>query len=278
MVISTKKIAFAKLVAAGNDFVLIDNRVYRISSQARLKELALCMCDRKFGIGADGLLVLERSKVADVKMRIFNADGSEAEMCGNGARCFAYEFSGPRSWGKVFLVSLETKAGIVKGQVKDDEVRINLTVPKGLKLDIPLLVNGRKIKVNFIDTGVPHVVIFVQALETIDVQTLGRLIRYHRHFAPAGTNVNFVEVLSPGSIKIRTYERGVEAETLACGTGSTAAALVTSLRLEQDTDKINVHTASREVLKVHFEKIGKGFRNVWLEGKARLVYRGEYYV
>ncbi len=275
MVVKNRKIIFAKLVGAGNDFILIDNRVCRITTSDQLKDLARKMCNRKLGVGADGLLVLEKSKVADLKMRIFNADGSEAEMCGNGARCFAYYFSGVKKTGKDFLLALETKAGIVKARVNADNVRINITQPKDLKLGIPLKVSGRTIKVNFINTGVPHAVIFVEALDQIDVKGLGREIRYHRFFAPAGTNVNFVEVLSFDSIKIRTYERGVEDETLACGTGSVAAALVAGVKMAQKINKINMHTAGGEVLKVDFIKTEHGFKDVWLEGKARLVYRGE---
>ena len=289
MIIKNKKIRFAKLVAAGNDFVLIDNRVCRITSSAQLRDLARKMCDRKFGAGADGLLVLEKSKVADLKMRVFNADGSEAQMCGNGARCFAYYLSGGEKAGKDFFLVLETIAGIVNARVNADNVRINITQPMNLKLDVPLKVSGRAIKVNFINTGVPHAVIFVEGLEQIDVQGLGREIRRHRYFSPAGTNVNFVEVLRADSLKIRTYERGVEDETLACGTGSIAAALVASVKAAGKINKINVRTAGGEILKVYFTPLdskhlteftrtGLGFKDVWLEGKAGLVYRGEYYV
>ncbi len=278
MVVKNRKIMFVKLVGAGNDFILIDNIVCRITTSDQLKDLARKMCNRKLGAGADGLLVLEKSKVADLKMRVFNADGSEAQMCGNGARCFAYYFSGVKKTGKDFLLALETKAGIVKARVNADNVRINLTQPKNLKLGIPLKVSGRTIKVNFINTGVPHAVIFVEGLKEIDVFELGREIRYHRFFAPAGTNVNFVEVLSLDSIKIRTYERGVEDETLACGTGSVAAALVSGVKIGSKINKIKVRTAGGEVLKVNFIKTEHGFKDVWLEGKAGLVYRGEYYV
>ena len=175
-------------------------------------------------------------------------------------------------------MTLETKAGLVKARVKGDNVRINITPPKGLKLEIPLIVSGRCIKANFVNTGVPHTVIFVQGLDKIDVNALGREIRYHRHFAPAGTNVNFVEILNPDTIQIRTYERGVEAETLACGTGSIAGALIASLKIKEDINKIKVRTAGGEILKVDFMHSKSGFSDVWLEGKVRLVYKGEYYV
>jgi len=289
-----RKIKFAKLVGAGNDFVLIDNRVDKITSPAQLRKLACEMCDRKFGVGADGLLVLENSKSADLKMRIFNADGSQAQMCGNGVRCFAFYFSSAELKKKKSSLVLETLAGKVKAHVNGDNIRINLTQPKDLKLGISLKVRGRIIKVNFIDTGVPHAVIFVEGLEQIDVKNLGREIRYHNYFAPAGTNVNFVEVINFDTIKVRTYERGVEDETLACGTGVAAAALITALTAGAEAEKVNplrngipqcrisngvnAHTAGGEVLKVYFTRAGQAFRDVWLEGKAKLVYRGEYYV
>lgn len=278
MIIKNKKINFVKLVGAGNDFVFIDNRICRITSLAQLKDLARKMCERKFGVGADGLLVLEKSGIADSKMRIFNADGSEAQMCGNGARCFAYYLSGGKQPGKLLSLAMETKAGIVKAHVNGDNVKINITRPKSLKLGIPLKVSGRAIKVDFVNTGVPHTVIFVEGLDKIDVKSLGREIRYHRFFAPAGTNVNFVEIMGPDSIKIRTYERGVEDETLACGTGATAAALIAGYKISEQADKFNVYTAGGEILKIYFTRVGKTFKDVWLEGRAKLIYRGEYYV
>jgi diaminopimelate epimerase len=273
-----KKINFVKLVGAGNDFVLLDNRIYRFGSSRYLAGLAIKICDRKFGAGADGLLVVEESRSQDLRMRIFNSDGSEAQMCGNGARCFAYFISRlDHARGKSYL-SLETKAGPVKAEVNGDSVRINITVPKDLRLAIPLKLSGRLVKVDFINTGVPHAVVFVEGLTQIDVFGLGRQIRYHRAFGPAGTNADFVEVINDDSIRIRTYERGVEAETLACGTGSVAAALLTAVKLAKKIDKMNVHTAGGEVLKVYFNQEGNKFRDVWLEGKAALVYRGEYFM
>ena len=172
---------------------------------------------------ADGMLILEKSKKADLSMRIFNADGSEAKMCGNGARCAAL-LSGKKS------VSLSTGAGIINANVMGSCAKIQITEPKNIKLDIPLKINSRLIKVNFIDTGVPHVVVFVNGIEKIDVDNIGQSIRNHVKFSPAGTNVNFVQILGRNLIQIRTYERGVEGETLACGTGSTASAVIFALK------------------------------------------------
>ena len=261
-----KKIKFSKMVASGNDFILADV----CAKDSSLKSLAQNICDRKFGIGADGLLSLEKSKVADIRMRIFNADGSEAQMCGNGARCTAL-YTGRKN------TKIETKAGIIEAQVKGDNVRIKLTNPKDIELGVPLTVNGRKLKVNFVDSGVPHVVIFVQGLDKIDVPNIGRSIRYHKKFAPRGVNVNFIETLSADSLKIRTYERGVEDETLACGTGSVASAVIFALK-SNALNKINVHTRGQEILQVYFKKQGSKFNYVWLKGKARIVCQGVYYV
>ncbi|MCM8796438.1 MAG: diaminopimelate epimerase [Candidatus Omnitrophica bacterium] len=267
------KIYFTKMVASGNDFVLIDKNCRLPISNCRF--LAKKICAPKFGIGADGLLILEKSMVADVKMRIFNADGSEAQMCGNGARCVALYISRKFKKSTGCCLKIKTKAGIINAEVNKDNVRIKLTDPMELKPDIPIRLNNRILEVNFIHTGVPHAVVFVEGLEKIDVFNLGRHIRYHRQFKPAGTNVDFVEVINSHSIKVRTYERGVEGETLACGTGSVASALVTVYQLGiTDYGKINVYTQSREVLKVYFERQGDSFKNVWLEGRAKIVYTG----
>jgi len=259
---------FTKMAASGNDFVVARLKAKKQS----LATLARKVCDRKFGIGADGLLILEKSKRADIKMRIFNADGSEAKMCGNGARCVAL-LTGKKK------VSIETKAGIIASVVSNNNVKIKLTHPKGIKLDIPIKINSRPLKLNFINTGVPHAVIFVEGIDKIDVVDLGRQIRYHKAFLPEGANVDFVEVLNNNSIKVRTYERGVEDETLACGTGAVAAVLLYAIRYTlYATQKVNVCTKSGEVLKVYFERKNNGFRNVWLEGRVSIVCKGVYYV
>jgi len=259
------KIKFAKMVASGNDFVVIDKK-----PAGNLCALTRALCDRKFGVGADGLLLISKVKNADLRMRIINADGSEAEMCGNGARCAAL-FSGKKK------AKMLTLAGLINTRVCGSQVKIQLTDPKSIKLDIPLKVNGRPIKVNFINTGVPHVVVFVNGLEKMDVDSIGRLIRWHIKFAPAGTNVNFVEVDEGNLIRVRTYERGVEGETLACGTGSTASALIFALK-NNLKGLVRVKTQSGEVLKIHFNRENDVFKDVWLEGSAKIAYKGEYYV
>jgi diaminopimelate epimerase len=261
-----QKINFTKIVASGNDFVISELK----APTAKLKGLAQKVCDRKYGIGADGLLVLEKSRVAEVKMRIFNPDGSEAQMCGNGARSTALYLKSRK-------VKIETKAGIIESEVNGDSVKIKLTEPSGVKLNLPIQVNQRTLRVNFINTGVPHTVIFAADLDKIDVVNLGRQIRYHKKFAPRGTNVDFVEILDNNFIKIRTYERGVEDETLACGTGAVAAALLSAIRYPLSARKrLNILTKSGEVLRVYFNREDNKFKNVWLEGKAKIVFKGEF--
>jgi diaminopimelate epimerase len=266
-----KKINFTKMVGAGNDFIVIWLSGY---SLVWLKKLARKMCDRKFGIGADGLLVLNKSKKADIAMSIFNADGSEAEMCGNGVRCIALYAS---KLLKVSSLNIKTKAGIIAAKIEGNIVKVKLSEPKNVKLNLPIKLSGRNLFVNFINTGVPHAVIFSADLDKIDVSAIGRLIRYHKVFSPKGTNVDFVEVSGKGSIKVRTYERGVEDETLACGTGSTASALIFALKTGVK-NKVNIQTQGGEVLKVYFKNNFNKLSDVWLEGKVNIVYKGEYNV
>ncbi len=269
-----KKIEFTKMVASGNDFIIINRHPSPVTRHPR--DFAKKICHRKYGIGADGLLVLEKIKTADVRMRIFNADGSEAEMCGNGARCAAFYVANRKPITEN-PITIETKAGIIQSVVNNGSIKIKLTDPKALRLGFSIKVNGRLMKVNFLNTGVPHVVIFVEGLDKIDVFNLGSLIRNHKQFKPFGTNVNFVEIINDNSIKIRTYERGVEDETLACGTGSVASALISAYHLPLITrGLINVYTKGGEVLKVYYIKEGDNFRDVWLEGKANIVYQGEF--
>ena len=276
MALRRRSISFTKMESGGNDFIIIDNRKKILPRP--LSKLAVNLCHRRFSIGADGLIVLERAEKADYKMRIFNPDGSEPGMCGNGARCLArFAFINGIASPKAIM---ETKAGNVEAWVKGRRVKVRLGNPSDMKMNfkIPLKPRGSQ-RVNFINTGVPHVVVFVPALEKVDVESLGRAIRYHRRFAPSGANVNFVTLQGRNSIFIRTYERGVEAETLACGTGAVAAALVSALQ-GKVFSPVEVHTRGGETLRVEYviEK-NKGeiekFKDVWLEGEVRVVYKGE---
>jgi len=281
----SRQIDFTKMVASGNDFIIIDNKKLRLPfNESRLLESVRKICNRKYGVGADGLLVIEKSKVADFKMRIFNPDGSEAEMCGNGIRCVALWANRPNTENYTEnyarpKLKIETKAGILETVVNRDLIKIKMTEPKDIRLDIPLNIKGKNYKVNFINTGVPHTVLFVNNLEKIDVKGLGRIIRFHRKFLPNGTNVDFVKIEDRENILIRTYERGVEDETVACGTGAVASTIISNIKYQKSKIekgcKINVHTQSGETLKVYFDKIEDKFKNIWLEGKAKIVFTGK---
>lgn len=265
-----KKIKFTKAVATGNDFIIVDNRSSGI--KMRLSALSRKMCRRKHSIGADGLLVMEASKIADFKMRIFNPDGSEAEMCGNGSRCIALyaitkKISGPK-------MTIETLAGVLDATVRGKTIKVKLTEPREIKWNFCLTIEKCPYHLNFVDTGVPHVVHFVDDLERIDVKNLGAHIRGHSEFSPEGTNADFVKVIDKHNIKIRTYERGVEDETLACGTGAVASAIIAA-ESERMPSPVTVETLGGEKLNVYFEMIGGEFKNVYLEGSAQLLYEGE---
>ncbi len=265
-----EKLNFTKMVGAGNDFILLDSKVK--GEGLRVKnycQLARKLCDRKTGIGSDGILVLEKSKIADFKMNVINSDGSIAEMCGNGLRCAVLFLGNKRK------VRVETKAGIYEGEITaKDRVKVKMQEPKDLRLNFPINVNGRKIKVNFINTGVPHTVVFVDGLDKIDVDAIGSAMRHHDEFKPKGTNVDFVEIMDDNNIKMRTYERGVEGETFACGTGAVASAIISRVKGEGLRVKINVHTLGG-ILKVEFQKIGNQIKNVYLEGEAKKVFTGQ---
>ena len=221
---------------------------------------------------SDGLLVIERSKVADFKMRIFNPDGSEAQMCGNGSRCIAL-YAASEKIAKTAM-TIDTRAGIVQASVRGEMVKVMMTEPKDIRWNFCLMIHECPYKLSFVNTGVPHVVHFVDDLDKIDVKSAGSSLRYHGEFSPAGTNADFVKVVDKRTIKVRTYERGVEDETLACGTGSVASALIAS-ETEKMASPVTVETRSGEKLKVYFDMIDGNFKNVYLEGSARLVFEGD---
>jgi len=263
-----KEIRFTKAVATGNDFVIVDNRS---SALKGLSALAKKLCDRKWSVGADGMLVIERSKKADFRIRIFNSDGSEAEMCGNGSRCVALYAA--RKAIAAMTMTIDTIAGILNASVSGDTVKIMLTEPKDIRWNFCLMIHKCPYKLSFVNTGVPHVVHFVDDLESVDVKNIGSHLRNHGEFAPEGTNADFVKVTGKNRIRVRTYERGVEDETLACGTGSVASALIAA-EAERMASPVTVETQSGEKLKVYFDKSGGDFKNVYLEGNAKLVYEG----
>jgi len=270
------KLTFEKMSGAGNDFVVIDNRNGRIVDGA---DLARRICDRHWGVGADGLLMLEQSPTAAYRMMYYNADGSFGGMCGNGGRCIAaYAVRAGIAPPRHEFDALDHLYG---AEVKTDSVRLTMKDPTKIKVGLVLPVAGMRLEVAFIDTGSPHAVVFVRktrkGVDGIDVQGLGSAIRTHRRFKPEGTNVNFVEIIDTNTLKIRTYERGVETETLACGTGAIASAIIAS-RIKGMRAPIAVFPRSQRRLIVDFEVEDESGRvsHVALEGPAETVFTGEF--
>jgi diaminopimelate epimerase len=260
---------FAKMNGAGNDFVLIDNR----SGALKLsRNQIVFLCDRHRGIGADGLLLVELATgAADFRMRYYNRDGGEAEMCGNGARCFSRFLD--RIAGPLPQISFETQAGIIRAEIDGELVKLAMSRPHSLVLNRSLDVGGVKLSTHFVNTGVPHVVTFVDDIDTTPVQAWGAEIRFHAAFCPHGTNANFVEELGPGKLAIRTYERGVEAETLACGTGVTAAGLIYAA-LSNAPGPVRIRVRGGDWLEVGFRVNGQEYDDVTLKGPADFTFDG----
>jgi diaminopimelate epimerase len=261
---------FTKMNGAGNDFMLIDNRSQKIKLT---RDQIVRICDRHRGVGADGLALLIpcASGKADWAWDFFNNDGSGAAMCGNCARCFARFVEKVTGSGRDF--TFETGAGIIAASFQGDRVTVSLTQPRDLKLEEKVSLSSGTQPIHSLNTGVPHAVLFVPDADAAMVQNLGREIRHHPHFAPKGTNVNFVQRLGAGSIRVRTYERGVEAETLACGTGVTASALI-SAKLHQFKSPVKVQVQSGDWLEVSFEQSNGQFSAVQLNGPADFVFEG----
>ena len=278
-------IKFIKMSASGNDFIVIDNREGQISDvSSQMSEFVKEICKRKLGVGADGVLLIEPSPKADFKMRIFNPDGGEVEMCGNGARCIAL-------WAKSKIknqkskIEIETGAGVLEAEVVSDDrvhpasqrgvrVKLKMSDPVDTRLNFKLLVDDKEYEVHSINTGVPHVVLFAEDLEKARVKELGKKIRYHQEFAPEGTNANFIKVRDEHSLDIRTYERGVEDETLACGTGACASAIISHL-LDKTKSPTKMYTKSGSILTIYFDSSDSKITNLYLEGDAKVIYKGE---
>jgi diaminopimelate epimerase len=264
-------IEFAKLSAAGNDFILIDNRKEIISS-ADYQNIAKKLCDRRYAVGADGLILIESSNTVDFKMKYFNSDGSHASMCGNGGRAiarFAYQIGAAKD-DMVF----ETDAGIVKAKIVGENiVRLNLYAPKDLKQNIKLKIENKECVVDFINTGVPHAVLFVDDAENTEVFKYGKIIRNLPEFAPDGTNVNFVQKTKDNTIIVRTYERGVEDETLACGTGIIASSILSVLK-GLVKSPVNIIARGGDKLRVSFNNENGKIDGVVLEGPAIIAFTG----
>jgi diaminopimelate epimerase len=269
-----KKIPFYKMQGSGNDFILIDNRRGVLNGK-NLRQVAINVCDRHYSVGADGLIVIVPSRRADFKWRFLNADGSEAEMCGNGSRCAARFARIKKIAGKE--LSFETLAGIIHAEVKKETVKVQLTGASDLRMNIAVRLSSGARTGHFINTGVPHLVYLSDRIDAEDVATIGRETRYLGLFKPAGTNVNFIQTAGPRKLRIRTYERGVEGETLACGTGSVAGALVAA-GLGLVTSPVQVTTRSGEKLEVSFLKKNDTFSELFLEGGAAVICEGNLYI
>jgi len=277
-----QRIHFYKMTGAGNDFIVIDNRKKLIDAD-HCQDLVRQACRHKLSVGADGMILIENDPEVDFKWRFFNADASEAEMCGNGARC-AVRFVNLTGIFQKPRMAFRTLAGIIRAELLGDRVKVQMTSPHDLRTDLKLEAEGQSFSVDFINTGVPHAVLFASGekeLDAVDVERWGHALRFHPYFQPAGTNVNFVCARDPHHLIVRTYERGVEGETLACGTGSIASSLIAAAR-GRAVSPVEVLTRGGESLAVYFEISGEKqnpsdarFKEVYLEGEARVAYEAD---
>ncbi len=267
-----KKIPFFKMNGSGNDFIIINNQENVVENliDIPIREFVKKVCTRGMSVGADGLILIEKDDEADFRWRFYNNDGGEVEMCGNGSRCAA-RFAYLNKLAPLEM-SFLTLAGTIKAQITGlNSVKVQLTQPKDYRENIEL--DGIELKASFINTGVPHIVYFVDSVEGIDLRNIGAKTRYHKEFEPEGTNVNFAEIIDESNIQLRTYERGVEDETLACGTGATASALVAILQ-NRAKSPVKVHTKSKKILTIYADVENGAIGNVFLEGDAMLTYIG----
>ncbi len=256
------KITFEKYHGAGNDFIIIDSRKNGITKLA--SSTISSLCDRHFGIGADGLIILRESEQFDFRMDYYNADGHPGSMCGNGGRCSA-AVAHEHGWITEKCV-FEASDGTHRAELLPDN-RVRLELRDVLK--VQQWQDGY-----FLDTGSPHLVLFRDDIDDMDVYTEGRVYRYHKEL-PAGANVNFVKIRE-GSIKVRTYERGVEAETMSCGTGVTASAIASALHFEKINPPVEIVTRGGELeVMFSFDENGSGIFGIFLTGEATKVFEGE---
>ncbi len=266
-------IHFQKWQGAGNDFIIINNlkgdKISLNPEQIRL------LCDRHFGIGADGLMLIGPSQDYDFEMIFFNNDGNPAEMCGNGGRCITAmaSESGLFSGKTTFLTTDGPHEAFV---VRENWIRLHMVdVEKIEQVTIPAFAPGAPVVGCLLNTGVPHLVVFVDDTEAVNVESAGRMLRYLDQFAPAGTNVNFCKA-NGSDLQVRTYERGVEGETLACGTGNVACALAAEWSYNNGFTSYDSRTLGGP-LKISFSREEEEqFTDVWLEGPAVKVFEGSF--
>ncbi|MCE2983534.1 MAG: diaminopimelate epimerase [Parachlamydia sp.] len=261
------RIPFAKYAGCGNDFIIFDGR------KSPLPPFPIpSLCNRHRGIGADGVIIIENSLQAHAKMRIFNADGSEAEMCGNGIRCLIHSLFSKGGCPPACLI--ETAQGVLKGKIENASISIEMGNPQDVLWDIPFEIEKRTYRMHSLNTGVPHAVFFVEHLSQINLKSFGPYVRFHSFWQPKGTNVSFAEKRGDGQFAIRTYERGVESETLACGTGATAVALAASYEFNLQAP-LSIMTESGESLQIDFKGKGGQFSEVVMKGPVQFIYNGE---
>lgn len=266
-----KNIPFTKMEGCGNDFIIIDNRSNILKEEEKGK-FAKQVCQRKFSVGADGLMLVEQSGDFDFKFRLFNSDGSEPEMCGNGARCLA-KYSYEKGIVKAKMV-FETLAGPIKAEIFDNEVGIKFP-----DINADDITSNKQIQVdntcydyNYVFMGVPHVIIYTNNTNKEELFQIGKQIRYNKKFFPNGTNVNFIQINQDNSLAITTYERGTEQLCLACGTGSTAAAVI-SCHTKNIHSPVKVHNIGG-LLTIQFDYGNNIYSNITLIGNANIKAEG----
>ena len=266
-------INFTKMSGTGNDFIVIDHR-RPLLDKTEFSSFARSVCRRKFSVGADGLILLEDSDKADFCWQFYNADGSEAEMCGNGARCAArFAWKNKIAPAKMRFLTL---AGEIQAEVKDDLVKLAMTRPTAVSMARHIELGNESKDIYSINTGVPHAVCFVTDNKQTPVKEWGEIVRFHNLFQPAGTNANFVQITGLAELYVRTYERGVEDETMACGTGAVAAAVMAGL-LGRVTSPTKVMTSGGEFLTIYFtikNQEPAELTEIYLEGPAHFIYEG----
>ena len=276
--VTASDLSFLKMVGTGNDFVMIDNRdgIFPMENTRLVQKL----CDRRNGIGADGIILIENSPKNHFRMRIVNADGSEADMCGNGARCavrFAETLGVWNNTNPSFAatLSIETHAGELKAWIEKDGIRLNMGQPKDYRDVQKITLGEKKLDTYFVNTGVPHAVIFVDDVLSVPVSDWGKQVRHHSIFKPKGANCNFVQITGSQTIRVRTFERGVEEETFSCGTGTCAAAILAVLEKGLQWP-VTSTTLRNEQLKVDSKISAQNrFEDFFLIGPANICFSGK---
>ena len=265
------KIFFDKISGSGNDFIIVDNRSGYFNALDK-SDLAKMLCRRRVSIGADGMIFIENSQSADIRMNYFNSDGSNAAMCGNGARCIAFAAA---KLGLPSKMKIETGTGIISAEADSDFVKVEMPSAKLLEKNVELVIDDLPMLFDYYDTGVPHAIAIVEDIESVPVRYWGKEIRYHKYFAPNGANADFAEIIDKHTIRIRTYERGVEDETLACGTGALAAAL-SAHRKNLVSTPVKIITELPDEIIINWNaKMSGSIQNPTLAGKVIFSFSGE---